>query len=239
MGLIGRRPGPVRTHTMLDEGRTVHPANVICSSKPMTSNALLPPNRHGRRPSEGEVERRGVRVALAALTLVALLVGADLILDGRAGADPVHLSVEALLMTVSAGAAAWLWLTLRRARRSVETLELDVQRARAQARRWRTEAREALEGLGVSLGRQFDRWGLTEAEREVALLILKGLSHREAAGVRHTTERTVRQQAREVYRKAGLSGRSELSAFFLEDLLIPPGRPGGGADAASEPPPEP
>jgi DNA-binding NarL/FixJ family response regulator len=50
---------------------------------------------------------------------------------------------------------------------------------------------------------------------------LKGLSHKEIAEVRRTSERTVRQQAREVYGKAQLAGRAELSAFFLEDLFLP------------------
>jgi hypothetical protein len=31
----------------------------------------------------------------------------------------------------------------------------------------------------------------------------------------------VRQHAVSVYRKSGLSGRAELAAFFLEDLLLP------------------
>jgi len=35
------------------------------------------------------------------------------------------------------------------------------------------------------------------------------------------SERTVRQHAVAVYRKSGLAGRAELSAFFLEDLLLP------------------
>ena len=39
--------------------------------------------------------------------------------------------------------------------------------------------------------------------------------------MRETSERTVRQQSLAVYRKAGLTGRAELSAFFLEDLLAP------------------
>ena len=47
------------------------------------------------------------------------------------------------------------------------------------------------------------------------------LSFKEAAAVRDTSERTVREQARSLYKKAGLAGRSELSAFFLEDLLLP------------------
>ncbi|MBZ0120481.1 MAG: helix-turn-helix transcriptional regulator, partial [Sandaracinaceae bacterium] len=75
--------------------------------------------------------------------------------------------------------------------------------------------------LGEALARQFERWQLTAAEREVALLLLKGLSLKEIAEARGTSERTVRDQARAVYRKAGLAGRSELSAFFLEDLLVP------------------
>ena len=66
-----------------------------------------------------------------------------------------------------------------------------------------------------------ERWSLTPAEKEVALLLLKGLSHKEIAQARSITEATARQQARAVYRKAGLSGRNELAAFFLEDLLLP------------------
>ena len=55
----------------------------------------------------------------------------------------------------------------------------------------------------------------------MALLLLKGLSHREIAEARATAETTVRQQALALYRKSGLRGRSDLAAFFLEDLLLP------------------
>jgi DNA-binding NarL/FixJ family response regulator len=97
----------------------------------------------------------------------------------------------------------------------------DLELARAQGQRWRNEARGYLEGLGQAIETQFGRWNLTEAEREVALLILKGLSHKEIATVRAVSERTVREQARAVYSKSGLTGRASLSAFFLEDLLAP------------------
>ncbi|MCB0322699.1 MAG: response regulator transcription factor [Bdellovibrionales bacterium] len=53
------------------------------------------------------------------------------------------------------------------------------------------------------------------------MLILKGLSHKEIADVRQTTEKTVRRQATSLYAKAGLENRAQLSAFFLEDLLLP------------------
>lgn len=54
----------------------------------------------------------------------------------------------------------------------------------------------------------------------MALLLLKGLSFKEIAAVRENSERTNREQARGVYRKAGVTGRAELSAWFLEDLLV-------------------
>jgi len=99
----------------------------------------------------------------------------------------------------------------------------DLEVARLQGQRWRTEARTLLKGLGDAIDEQFKLWNLTEAEREVALLLLKGLSLKEIAQVRSTSERTIRAQARALYAKAGLTGRAALSAFFLEDLMAPIG----------------
>lgn len=96
-----------------------------------------------------------------------------------------------------------------------------LEASEAEATRWRDEARDLVQGLGAALDRQFERWALSPAEKEVALLLLKGLSHKEIAEVRSITEATARQQARAVYKKASLSGRNELAAFFLEDLLLP------------------
>ena len=105
------------------------------------------------------------------------------------------------------------------ARRAPEVIR-DLELARAQGQRWRTESRSLLNGLGQAIETQFSRWNLTEAEREVALLLIKGLSHKEIAAAA-VSERTVREQARSIYSKAGLTGRTALSAFFLEDLLAP------------------
>ena len=69
--------------------------------------------------------------------------------------------------------------------------------------------------------RQFDAWQLTESEQDVVILMLKGLSFREIAQLRETREKTVRQQASSVYRKADVTSRNELAAWFFEDLLEP------------------
>ncbi len=93
--------------------------------------------------------------------------------------------------------------------------------ATQQAQQWREANRELIAGLAVQIQKQFDDWQLTPAEAKVGFLILKGLSHAEIVSLRHASERTIRDQARAVYRKSGTAGRSELSAFFLEDLLLP------------------
>jgi DNA-binding NarL/FixJ family response regulator len=66
---------------------------------------------------------------------------------------------------------------------------------------------------------QFTDWHLTPSEKEVALLLLKGLSFREIALLRNTAEKTVRQQASEIYQKSDVTGRHGLSAWFFEDFL--------------------
>lgn len=93
--------------------------------------------------------------------------------------------------------------------------------AEEQSRQRGAETQGLLRGVSEQIDRQFEAWSLTAAEREIALLMLKGLRHKEIASLRGTSERTVRQQALTIYKKAGLDGRTDLTAFFLEDLLQP------------------
>lgn len=122
--------------------------------------------------------------------------------------------------------AGVLYLLGRTNRQHQEQLSLirDIEVARAEGTQWRTDMRELLKGLSSAIDAQFDRWQLTGAEREIALLLLKGLSHKEIAALRDTSERTIRQQAQSIYGKSNLSGRAALSAFFLEDMLLPRGQ---------------
>ena len=156
-----------------------------------------------------------------AFAAISLLVGLDLAADAVAGVAPRHLLLEGGALLVALAAVVALWRAGLRARRDVQALEGEVASWRAEAHRWREESRGLLEGLGAAMDQQFTQWRLSPAEREVALLIVKGLGFGEIARVRTTSERTVRQQSQAIYRKAGLSGRAELSAFFLEDLLLP------------------
>lgn len=153
---------------------------------------------------------------------VGLLMGLELYEDpGMSWREILFELAEPLLIVLTAVGLVQMLGRMQRQHEEQLSLIRDLNVARAEGSKWRSEMRELLHGLGEAIDKQFDRWALTAAEREVALLMLKGLSHKEIAVVRETSERTVRQQAAAIYGKANLSGRAALSAFFLEDMLLP------------------
>lgn len=161
--------------------------------------------------------------AIAAVVAgVALFLGIEWLEEPNT--TPLEMLFELLkiapVVITSVGVALLFRITQRQRDEHLHVIrELEV--ARLQGQRWRSESRALLNGLGQAIDAQFTRWNLTDAEREVALLLLKGLSTKEIAAVRAGSERTVREHARAIYHKAGLTGRAALSAFFLEDLLAP------------------
>jgi DNA-binding CsgD family transcriptional regulator len=170
----------------------------------------------------------GTGTSTVLFALIAALMATDLTIEYYRGV-PVALQTFELLIFVSAlaGIAFHWWQRVAAYRRS-DRLDAELAAAREEAhrwsedaKRWNREAQDVLQGLGAAIDRQFERWALTPAEREIALLQLKGLRHKEIATLRKTSERTVRQQALAVYRKSGLNGRTDLAAFFLEDLWLP------------------
>lgn len=169
------------------------------------------------------VDRRSRLWAAVAVT-VGVAFYAVMEVREEPGISTVDLALELLeivpLVVAVVGGVLLLQLAARH-REDQRTLMRELEVAQLQGLRWRTEARTLLDGLGEAIERQFERWSLTEAEREVALMLLKGLSLKEIAAIRATSERTIRAQAQALYGKAGLTGRAALSAFFLEDLLAP------------------
>ncbi|MFQ5458630.1 MAG: LuxR C-terminal-related transcriptional regulator [Myxococcota bacterium] len=145
----------------------------------------------------------------------------DLLLDLSEDPTSFHLVFEILFVSGCLASVAYVWASWMQTRRNLARVEQALSDQGADRDAWREKSRKLLLGLGEEISRQFGEWGLTPAEREVALLLLKGYGHKEIAALLERSERTVRQHAVAAYRKSGLSGRAELSAFFLEDLLLP------------------
>ena len=129
----------------------------------------------------------------------------DVISDYLDNPGSVHFVFEAMVTGALALGVLFGILSLRRM--------IELMRAQEQAL---DVARGALSEV---IDRQFQAWGLTPAERDVAFLALKGLDVAEIAELRGAAQGTVRAQLTRIYSKAGVSGRAQFAAFFVEDLL--------------------
>ena len=142
-------------------------------------------------------------IVLASATLFfAYDIVSDLLRDSE---SPFHVLAETLVFIAI---STITFLELRRVRR----LMREVRRERDRTARLSGELLSAMQ-------HQFEDWGLSPSESEIALLLIKGLSMKEISLARDVKEKTVRQQATSVYAKSGCSGRHELVARFIEDLM--------------------
>ena len=142
-------------------------------------------------------------IAVQALAAVFFLADAvsDVAQDGVSG----HIAIEALIaFALVAGVVLGAW--------HMRTLLADAQR--------REDALAIASGaLADHLVHRFDDWGLTSAERDVALFALKGCDSGEIARFRGAAPGTVRAQLSQVYAKAGVTSQAGLVSLFFEDLL--------------------
>ena len=147
--------------------------------------------------------------ALAAFLLVQSLAAvffiSDALTDLIEGFITPHLIIEGLVAVALAAGLVFGTVALRR---TIE--QMNAQAAALQAARG---------ALAEVIEAQFADWGLTPAERDVAMLALKGLDVAEIASLRSAAQGTVRAQLSRVYTKAGVTGRAQFAAHFVEDLL--------------------
>lgn len=163
---------------------------------------------HGTR-----MQRRAVMLAVIIVlqSLCALFFLGDIVADFTGPGDApgrlegTHLVFEAVAALVLAVGVIYLMIELRRLLARMDRMETGLRVARG----------EVIDIIDA----HFDRWVLTPAERDVALLLLKGFDNEGIAGLRGTAKGTVRAQSAAIYAKAGVDGRAQLISIFLEELL--------------------
>jgi DNA-binding CsgD family transcriptional regulator len=172
--------------------------------------------------SQQDIKKQLSKWAILLCIIVFTLILLDIVGDYQDGIALGHIIIELLILLASVvGIIYFGWFYFQLTQSRISHLKRDLDAAHQQAKQWQDANRDLVAGLSKQILKQFDQWQLTKSETEVGMLILKGLSHQQIADIRATSERTIRDQARAIYRKSGLAGRSELSAFFLEDLLPP------------------
>ncbi len=165
-----------------------------------------------RNRSQG-VGRRATTLALIIL-VQALCAGFflfDILSDFISGSnlDTMHLVVEAVATVGLTAGVVYLMIELRALLERMDAMEDGLKAARG----------EMVDLIDAS----FARWGLSAAEKDVAMFILKGLDNESIATLRNTAAGTVRAQATAVYSKAGVDGRAHFFSLFMEELLVKDG----------------
>ena len=135
---------------------------------------------------------------------------------------PLHLYTEFAILLVSSLFIVMLLVDSWHKYKELQQLKLELEQVKdnvSQLNKQNEKMRQANLHYSALIQEQMQEWDFTTSEKAVALLLLKGLSFEEIASIRCTKDKTVRQQATAIYRKAGVTGRHELAAWFFEDFL--------------------
>lgn len=159
-------------------------------------------------------------VLIVANVMCTVFFAMDVIADIESfgSGEASHLMVEAVAAIVLVVGTGFMLFELRRILQRNASMEIGLRAARG-------DMQALIDGF-------FSEWRLSDAERDVALLLLKGLDNDSIASIRGTASGTVRAQCARIYAKAGVDGRSQLMSVFMEELLGEPLAKRGDAGAS-------
>jgi DNA-binding CsgD family transcriptional regulator len=153
------------------------------------------------------------------LVLVIIFNASDLIHDLQTNVSIKHFIQESIMIALSLGLIAVLIINIKKQKLDLQQLQQELNNAEQSLAHSDQRMQLARHEYSKLIQNQFETWQLSQSEQEIAFLLLKGLSFIEIAAIRQTKEKTVRQQASEIYRKSGVNGRHAFSAWFFEDFL--------------------
>lgn len=164
------------------------------------------------------MKNKEIFIVSIVLGFVTIFVIGDVVIDYLHGSPLIHSAIEFLV--IFASCFSIFILTGQMNRKNVN-LELNLEKSKEDQKYWHDKSKIFLEGLSKNIDEQLNNWSFTKSEKEIAILLIKGLSVCEISEIRNTKEKTIQAQATAIYKKSNTAGRHELAAFFLEDLLTP------------------
>lgn len=159
----------------------------------------------------------------AILVIVVISNSLDFYIDFVSGQVKWHLIQEAIVISLTVGLLLYLYYDQKRKKRALMQIVTELKKNERSLKQSLEQSNNFIQNgrkeYSELIHQQFDQWQLSQSQQEIGLLLLKGLSFNEIAAIRETKEKTVRQQASEIYKKAGVAGRHAFSAWFFEDFL--------------------
>lgn len=146
-----------------------------------------------------------ILVQLACACFFAWDVVKDFVESGTPRMPGLHLWMEAVSVLALAIAIGIETNMLRRLlRRQLHLQEVSSQASKA---------------MHDVVEERFREWRLTPSEHDVAMLVVKGFSIAEIAGIRGNAEGTVKAHLNAIYRKSETNSRAEMLGLLIDPLM--------------------
>ncbi len=158
-------------------------------------------------------------LSLLGLAFISALTFFDVLHDLSENLPITHILHELALFFISLGILYFQLSLVKKKEGQIALIKKELASTLAEREAFHQQIKHIKESFHGAVQKQFASWELGAGEKDVALLLIKGMSMKEIADARGTKEATIRQQATSIYKKSGLNGRQQLAAFFLEDLF--------------------
>lgn len=160
-----------------------------------------------------------VLIFLILLTGYAAYEVYDELTDLGQGESPLTVWMEILIVCTSLGFVFYITRLLYTNMIHQIRMKQTLQQVRQKLHSSNQRLRQGKEAFRESIEWQLNEWQFTQTQKEIAFLLLKGLSAKEIADQRFVQEKTIRNHLSAIYDKSGLSGKHVFCAWFFEGLL--------------------
>jgi len=128
-------------------------------------------------------------ILIVMLLIVIIINTADFLKDIGQGDEWMHIGLEILTVCLSLWGIFMLVNSIKKRSLEIDLLSQQVEQANSDLELTHHKLKKIGREYSKYLHKQFEAWELTPSEKEVALVLLKGLSFKEIAELRNTKEK--------------------------------------------------
>lgn len=166
-----------------------------------------------------EEGRRPLIYAVISLFITISLTSVDILHELHQGVDLRYICLEFAICFSACLGVIFVSSLFYQERKTRLGLDHELMIVKSDVEKWKQKVKSISQQFATAIDEQFTLWGLSKAEKDISLLLIKGMSSKDIAILRNVTEKTIRTHASAVYKKSGLTTRYELAAYFIDALI--------------------
>ncbi|MGB1309731.1 MAG: helix-turn-helix transcriptional regulator [Leucothrix sp.] len=143
----------------------------------------------------------------------------DELTDLAHGESPLTVWLEILIVSASLGFIFYITRLLYKNIKQQKQMAQSLKQVREQLHSSNQRLQQGKEAFRETIEWQLNEWQFTQAQKDISILLLKGLTIKEIASQRHVQEKTIRNHLSAIYEKSGLPGRHVFCSWFVEGLF--------------------